>query len=99
MTSVRTVDNNVTTDEQLWSQKQDTVRLLIEELIEKRWDSWKMKFKLDDKFIEVSNVFILNRSNIYYLKYPKCVIKRHPIIFRPDNCVTELEYPNLKDNS
>ncbi|CAF3879296.1 unnamed protein product [Rotaria sp. Silwood1] len=79
--------------------KQDTVRLLIEELIEKKSDSSKMKFKLNDKFIKVPNIFILNRSNIYHLKHPKWVIKKHAMIFRPGNCVIVLEYPNLKDNS
>ncbi|CAF1224733.1 unnamed protein product [Rotaria sordida] len=79
--------------------KQDTVRLLIEELVEKKSDSSKMKFKLNDKFIKVPNIFILYRSNIYHLKHPKWVIKKHAMIFRPGNCVTVLEYPNLKDNS
>ena len=47
--------------------KHDVVRLLIEELLESRTDSSKMKFKLNDKFIEVPNIFILNRSCIYHL--------------------------------
>ncbi|CAF2960693.1 unnamed protein product [Rotaria sp. Silwood2] len=79
--------------------KQNTIRLLIEELIEKRPDSSKLKFKLENKFIEVPNIFILKRSNVFHLKHPKCVIKKHAMIFRPGNCVTVLEYPNLKDNS
>ena len=58
----------------IMKSKQDTVRLLIEEL-ESRTDSSKKQFKLNDKFIEVPNIFILNRSHIYHLKHPKWVIK------------------------
>ena len=59
----------------IMKSKQDTVRLLVEEFLESTTDSSKMKFKLNDKFIEVPNIFILNRSYIYHLKHPKWVIK------------------------
>jgi hypothetical protein len=41
--------------------RENNVRLLIEELIEKTRGSSKIKFKLNNKHIEIPNVFILNR--------------------------------------
>ena len=79
--------------------KQNNVRLLLEELVEKRTGPSKMKLKMIDKRIDIPNIFILNRSNTYHLKHPKWIIKKHAFILRPGNCVIVLEYPNLKDNS
>ncbi|CAF4917535.1 unnamed protein product, partial [Rotaria socialis] len=62
----------------------DNVRILIEELIEKRTNSSKLKIKLNSKCIEIPNTFNLYRSNIYHLKHPKWAIKKHAMIFRPD---------------
>lgn len=79
--------------------EQDTVRLFIEELIEKKPGSSKIKFKADDERYSLPNVLLLQRSNIHHVKHPRCFIKKHGIILKPGNLVTVLEYPNLKDNS
>ena len=76
-----------------------TVRLFIEELIEKKPGSSRIKFKADDEQYLLPNVLCLQRSNIYHVKHPRCFIKKHGLILRPGNLVTILEYPNLKDNS
>ena len=79
--------------------EQDTVRLFIEELIEKKTGSSKIKFKADDEQYSLPNVLLLQRSNIYHVKHPICFIRKHGLILKPGNLVTVLEYPNLKDNS
>ncbi|CAF4677951.1 unnamed protein product, partial [Rotaria sp. Silwood2] len=79
--------------------KQDSIRLFIEELIGKKPGSSHLKFKVNDEQYQLPNVFLLKRSTIFHLKHPKCLIKKHAIIYKPGNHVTVLEYPNLKDNS
>ena len=79
--------------------KQDTVRLFIEELIEKKPGSSYLNFKVNDEQYQLPNVFLLKCSSIFHLKHPKCPVKKHAIIYKPGNYVTVLEYPNLKDNS
>lgn len=79
--------------------KQDAVRLYIEELVEKKPASSKIKFKVNDKEYQLPNVFLLQRSKIFHIKHPRCFVKKHAIICKPGNYVTVLEYPNLKDNS
>ena len=79
--------------------KQDTVRLFIEELIEKKPGSSYLNFKVNDEQYQLPNVFLLKCSSIFHLKHPKCLVKKHAIIYKPGNYVTVLEYPNLKDNS
>lgn len=83
----------------IFMTKKNNVRILIEELIQKRKNSSKLKFKLNDQYVEIPNIFVLYRSDIYYIKHPKCIIKKHAMISRPANCVFVLEYPNIKDNS
>jgi hypothetical protein len=79
--------------------KQDTVRLFIEELIEKKSETSQFKFKINDEQYQLPNIFRLKRSNIFHLKHPRCIIKKNAVICEPNNCVTVLEYPNLKDSS
>ena len=45
---------------------QETVRLFIEVLIEKKPGSSKIKFKADDEHYSLPNVLLLQRSNIYH---------------------------------
>lgn len=79
--------------------KQDTVRLFIEELIEKKPGSSKFKFKINIEQYELPNILLFKRSNTFYIKHPKWFLKKHALICEPGNCVTVLEYPNLKDSS
>lgn len=79
--------------------KEDVVRIFIEELIEKNPGSSKLKFKINDEQYQVPNIFFFKCSNIFHLKHPKFILKKHAIMCRPGNCVTVLEYPNLKDSS
>ncbi|CAF4575393.1 unnamed protein product [Rotaria sp. Silwood2] len=79
--------------------KQDSIRLFIEELIEKKPGSSHLKFKVNDEQYQLPNVFLLKRSTIFHIKHPKCLVKKHAIIYKPGNHVPVLEYPNLRDNS
>ncbi len=79
--------------------KENTVRVFIEELVEKKPGASKLKFKINDEQHQLPNVFFFKCSNIFYLKHPRFILKKHAIICKPGNCVTLLEYPNLKDSS
>ncbi|CAF4495910.1 unnamed protein product [Rotaria sp. Silwood2] len=79
--------------------KQDSIRLFIEELVEKKPGSSHLKFKVNDEQYQLPNVFLLKRSTIFHIKHPKCLVKKHAIIYKPGNHVPVLEYPNLRDNS
>ena len=79
--------------------KENAVRVFIEELIEKKPGTSKLKFKILDEQYQVPNVLFLKCSSIFYLKHPKFILKKHAIVCKPGNCVIVLEYPNLKDSS
>jgi len=79
--------------------KEDTVRLFIEELTEKKTGSSRINFKIHDEQFQLPNIFIFKCSKIFYIKHPQFILKKHAVICNPGNCVTVLEYPNLKDSS
>lgn len=79
--------------------KDDAVRVFIEELVEKKSGEPKLKFKINDEQYQLPNILLFKCSNIFYIKHPHSMIKKHAVICRPGNCVTVLEYPNLKDSS
>jgi len=78
---------------------QNTVRLFIEELVEKTNEKSKFHFKLNDQQYQLPNVYRLVRSNVFHLKHPQCLLKKNAVICQPGGFVTVLEYPNLKDSS
>jgi len=78
---------------------QNVVRLFIEELIEKKPQTPRFYFKINDEQYQVPNIFRLKRSNLFHLKHPKWILKKNAIICEPGVCATVLEYPNLKDSS
>ena len=79
--------------------KENTVRVFIEELVENKPGTSKLKFKVLDEQYQVPNVFLLKCSSIFHLKHPRFILKKHAIICKPGNCVIVLEHPNLKDSS
>lgn len=79
--------------------QQNNVRVFIEELIEKKPGTSKLKFKIFDEQYEVPCVLLFKCSNIFYLKHPKFILKKHAFICKPGNCVIVLEHPTLKDSS
>ncbi|CAF1356762.1 unnamed protein product, partial [Rotaria sordida] len=79
--------------------KQDSVRLYIEELLEKKHESSKFKFKINDEQYQLPNILRLKRSNIFDLKHPKWILKKNAIVCELGKCLAVLEYPNLKDSS
>lgn len=79
--------------------QENNVRLFIEELVEKKPGASKLKFKIFDEQYQVPNVLSFRCSNVFYLKHPKFILKKHAFICKPGNCVLVLEYPNLKDSS
>jgi hypothetical protein len=85
--------------ELLFNQKKNTVRLFIEELVEVKPGTSKIKFIISNDQYEVPNILRLKPSTTFYLKHPKFILKKNACICEPGNRVTVLEYPNLKDNS
>ncbi|CAF4399153.1 unnamed protein product [Rotaria sp. Silwood2] len=64
--------------------KQNSVRLFIEELIEKKPESSKFKFKINDEQYQIPNILRLKRSNIFHLKHPKYFLKKNAIVCEPE---------------
>lgn len=77
----------------------DDVRLFIEELIERKPGASQVTFKIHNEQYHLPNILKLKCSNIFYIKHPQFMIKKHAVIYKPFNYVTILEYPNLKDSS